>query len=61
MQEFINESTKDAQSFDVRNFRAEAENFFGEAFFEYSVSHKDNAKIILSGTLDEVEIIPDDD
>lgn len=59
LQEFINETTQDVQSFDVRNFRAEAENFFGDAFLEYSLTHEDDSRIIVSGAIDTVEIIPD--
>ena len=59
LQEFINETAQNVQGFDVRNFRADAENFFGDAFLEYSLTHRDDSGIILSGTIDDVEVIPD--
>ena len=58
LQEFINVTSGETEDFGARELRREADNFFGEAFLDYSHRHEDYAKIIVSGTLDEVEILP---
>ena len=58
LQEFINVTSGETEDFGARELRQEANNFFGDAFIEYSHHHEDYAKIIVSGTLDEVEILP---
>lgn len=58
LQEFINVTSDETEDFGARELRREADNFFGEAFLEYSHHHDDYAKIIISGTLDKVEVLP---
>lgn len=58
LQEFINVIVGEAEDFGARELRAEADNFFGDAFWEYSHRHDDYAHIIVSGTLDKVEVLP---
>jgi len=58
LQEFINVTSGETEDFGARELRREADNFFGEAFLEYSHQHDDYSKIIVSGSLDEVKILP---
>lgn len=58
LQEFINSVSGEAEGFGARELRREARNFFGSAFRECSHTHDDHAKIIVSGTIDNVEILP---
>lgn len=58
LQEFINETAGMSEDFGAREFREEAANFFGDAFLEYSHSHTDYAEVIISGTIDNVMLIP---
>lgn len=56
LQEFINETAGEVESFGVRSLRNEAEYYFSDAFREYSHTHKDYAQIKVSGTLDNIRI-----
>ena len=58
LQEFINVTSGESEGFGAREMRREAENFFSESFLDYSHNHEDYAKIIVSGTLDKVEVLP---
>ena len=58
LQEFINITSDGTEDFGAREMRREADNFFGEALLDYSHKHNDYSKIIVSGTLDEVKILP---
>jgi len=55
-QEFLNETCGETEEFGARELRREAENYFGDAFLEYSLAHEDYAKITVGGCLDEIEI-----
>ena len=54
LQEFINETTAEVESFGVRSLRNEAEYYFNDAFREYSLTHDDYAHIKVSGSLDNI-------
>ena len=58
LQEFLNETVGEVESFGVRSLRSEAEYFFNDAFREYSHAHEDYAKIAVSGCLDNVIVSP---
>lgn len=58
LQEFINVTSGETEGFGARELRREADNFFGEPFLEYSHRHDDYEKIVVSGTLDNVEVLP---
>lgn len=58
LQEFINVTSGETEGFGARELRREADNFFGEAFLEYSHKHDDYSKIVVSGSLDDVRVLP---
>lgn len=58
LQEFINVTSGETEGFGARELRREAANFFGDALLEYSLTHPDYAKVVIAGTLDEVEVKP---
>lgn len=58
LQEFLNETAGEVESFGVRSLRSEAEYFFNDAFREYSHTHEDYSSIIVSGSLDDVIVSP---
>ena len=58
LQEFINITSGETEGFGARELRREAANFFSDALLEYSLTHPDYAKVVISGTLDEVEVKP---
>lgn len=58
LQEFLNETAGEIESFGVRSLRSEAEYFFDDAFREYSHTHEDYASIVVSGCLDNVVVSP---
>lgn len=55
--EFLSATCGETEEFGARELRREAENYFGDAFLEYSLSHKDYSEIIVGGSLDEVLIL----
>lgn len=57
-QEFINATSGETEKFGVRELRREAENYFADAFLDYSLEHADYAKVILSGNLNDPRVIP---
>jgi hypothetical protein len=57
LQEFINITSEETGGFGAREMRREAENFFGDALLEYSLTHPDYSEVIISGTLDDVEVV----
>ncbi len=56
-QEFLNETCGETEEFGARELRREAENFFGDAFLEYSLSHSDYAHITVGGCLDDIQVL----
>ena len=60
LQEYIDYTAGKTENFGVRELREEAFNFFNEAFLGYALSHKDYAKIVVSGTLDAVKVLPEE-
>ncbi len=56
LQEFLNVTAGEVESFGVRALRNEAEYYFSDALREFSHSHKDYEYIRISGTLDNVVI-----
>ena len=58
LQEFLNETAGEVESFGVRSLRSEAEYFFNDAFREYSHTHEDYANVTVSGCLDNVIVSP---
>jgi len=57
LQEFINITSEETGGFGAREMRREAENFFDDALLEYSLTHPDYSEVIISGTLDDVEVV----
>lgn len=57
LQEFINETAEEVESFGVRSLRNEAEYYFNDAFREYSLTHDDYVHIRVSGNLNNIIII----
>ena len=58
-QEFLDVTCGEAEEFGARELRREAENYFNDCFLEYSLDHNDYERIILSGNLDSIRIIPE--
>ncbi len=56
LQDFINATADKVGTFGVRSLRHAAEQYFGEAFREFSHTHRDYEKIVVSGNLKNIEI-----
>ena len=52
--EFLTATLGETEEFGARELRREAENWFGEAFLEYSLAHDDWSEVKVGGTLDSV-------
>lgn len=56
--EFLDDACGGTDQFGARELRREADNYFGDAFLEYSLSHDDWAEVTVGGSLDEPLISP---
>ena len=56
LQDFINATADKVGTFGVRSLRHAAEQYFGEAFREFSHTHRDYEKIVVSGNLKTIKI-----